>query len=196
LNDKSGGDGTINAVASAIVGHSSIRLGILPMGTLNHFARDLDISFDIAKAVEFICAGYSEAKDVGAVNELFFVNNASVGLYPAIVKMRESLQISGYTKWLAALISTFRAASSFRRFELEIQTATTQPIKIKTVLLFVGNNAYDTVVTKMGTRSALDRGMLWIHTHIFFANWSFSMFRGQHGTPQRIGRLEFLMHPE
>jgi len=159
-----GGDGTISAVASTLVGHPSIRLGILPLGTLNHFARDVGIPFDIPKAVEIICAGYSEAKDVGAVNELHFLNNASVGLYPAIVKMRESLESTGYSKKWAALVSSFRALSSFRRFELDIQPPKSLALKIKTVLLFVGNNAYDTVGTRVGKRDAVDQGMLWVNT--------------------------------
>lgn len=159
-----GGDGTINAVASALVGHTSTRLGILPLGTLNHFARDLGIPFDTPAAVEIICAGYSEAKDVGAVNELYFVNNASVGLYPAIVKIRESLQSTGYSKKWAALISSFRALRSFRRFELDIQPTNGTPLKIKTAMLFVGNNAYEIVGTSMGKRLAIDLGLLWVTT--------------------------------
>ena len=77
-----GGDGTINAVASALVGHPSTRLGILPLGTLNHFARDLGIPFDVSKAIDIICAGHSKFIDMGAVNDCYFLNNSSVGLSP------------------------------------------------------------------------------------------------------------------
>jgi len=94
-----GGDGTINAVATALVGHPSILLGVLPLGTLNHFARDLDIPIDASRAVDVICAGHSKAADIGVVNDFHFLNNSSVGLYPAIVKLRESLQTAGYSKW-------------------------------------------------------------------------------------------------
>ena len=60
-------------------------------GTLNHFARDLGIPFDVSGAIDIICAGHSIGIDVGAVNDIYFLNNSSVGLYPAIVKLRESL---------------------------------------------------------------------------------------------------------
>ena len=157
-----GGDGTINAVASQLIGHTSIRLGILPLGTLNHFARDLNISFDISKAVDIICAGYSEAVDVGRVNGSYFLNNSSVGLYPAIVKMRESLQSGGYSKWWAAALSSLRILSHFRRLDLEIHLSDGKVIRRKTALLFVGNNAYETSADKLGTRLSLKDGTLWV----------------------------------
>lgn len=158
-----GGDGTISAVAAALVDHPSTRLGILPMGTLNHFARDLGIPFDVAKAVDIICAGYSEAVDIGCVNERYFVNNSSVGLYPAVVKLRESLQSSGYSKWWAALLSSIRIFSRFRRLHLEVHGPTGEVVTRKTALLFVGNNVYETTPAKLGTRHAINRGQLWVN---------------------------------
>jgi YegS/Rv2252/BmrU family lipid kinase len=171
-----GGDGTINAVAAALVGQSSTRLGVLPLGTLNHFARDLGIPFDIRKAVDIICTGQSKAVDVGMVNDCYFLNNSSLGLYPAIVKLRESLQSAGYGKWWAALISCLRILSKFRRFELEVQPSTGQYIRRKTALLFIGNNAYETVAHKLGTRLAMDRGKLWINMPT--ATTRIGLFRG------------------
>lgn len=157
-----GGDGTINAVASELVGHASTRLGVLPLGTLNHFARDLNISSDVSKAVDIICAGYSEAVDVGRVNDRYFLNNSSVGLYPAIVKLRESLQSGGYSKWWAAALSSLRILSHFRRMELEIHLSDGKVIRRKTALLFVGNNAYETSADKLGARLSLKDGTLWV----------------------------------
>src|SRR5690242_5825865 len=51
-----GGDGTISAAASALVG-TETRLGILPLGTLNHFARDLRIPTELDEAVRLIAGG-------------------------------------------------------------------------------------------------------------------------------------------
>ena len=158
-----GGDGTVNAVAAALVGHPTSRLGVLPLGTLNHFARDLGIPTEVPQAIAIICGGQSKAVDVGVVNDRYFLNNSSLGLYPAIVKLRERLQSAGYTKWLAMLFSSLRILSAFRQFELEIQPSTGGSIKCKTALLFVGNNAYETSVAKLGTRLAIDRGLLWVN---------------------------------
>ena len=158
-----GGDGTLSAVAAALVGHRSIRLGVLPLGTLNHFARDLNIPSDIAKAVDIICAGYSEAIDVGCVNDNYFLNNSSLGLYPAIVRLRESLQSSGYGKWRAAALSSLRILGRFRRLELEVQLPDNTVVKHKTAVLFIGNNAFQTTLGNLGARASIKRGKLWIN---------------------------------
>lgn len=157
-----GGDGTISAVASALIGYPRTRLGILPLGTLNHFARDLNIPVDIPEAVDVICTGHFERIDVGSVNDKHFLNNSSVGLYPAVVKLRESLQSAGYGKWWAAAISTLRMLIRFRRLELEIRPSAGLPVKRRTALLFVGNNAYETSAAKLGTRLSIQGGRLWI----------------------------------
>jgi diacylglycerol kinase family enzyme len=157
-----GGDGTVNAVASALVGNDAVRLGVIPLGTLNHFARDAGIPTDLRQAVDNIILGEVKAVDVGAVNGQIFLNNSSVGLYPAIVKMREGLQRSGYAKWTAATLATIRIMSRFRRLHLELQPASGSPVKRRTALLFIGNNAYETDLLQIGKRLQLDQGKLWV----------------------------------
>ena len=157
-----GGDGTISSVASALIGKPLVRMGILPFGTLNHFARDLKIPTDISLAIDVICDGYVEAIDAGYVNGHYFVNNSSVGLYPAIVKLRESLQAGGYSKWWAAALSSLRILTRFRRLELELKTSDQTVTRQKTVMLFVGNNAYQTSLGNFGTRPSIKNGTLWI----------------------------------
>ncbi len=157
-----GGDGTINAVASAIIDNTSIKLGIIPRGTLNHFARALNIPTDMEQAVQTIVAGHLAKVDVGQVNEQIFLNNSSVGLYPAMVRMRQSLQKSGVSKWPAAIWASIRIFSRFRRLSLELQPAEGEVVQHKTSMLFVGNNAYDTAFPALGTRTSLQKGQIWI----------------------------------
>lgn len=155
-----GGDGTINAVASALVGVSSIKLGVLPLGTLNHFAKDLQIPTDIAKAIENIVAGHVQSIDVGEVNGHIFLNNSSVGLYPSIVKLRESLQQTGLSKWPAAARASLQVFLKFRLLRLKLGAAELIRTEYKTALLFVGNNVYDVSFPTLGTRSTLQRGVM------------------------------------
>src|SRR6185295_11574216 len=79
-----GGDGTVNSVAAAAVDGGKI-LGVLPLGTLNHFARDLKIPSDLEAAANTIVTGHTTTVDVAEVNGRIFVNNSSLGLYPIIV---------------------------------------------------------------------------------------------------------------
>src|SRR5690348_14182800 len=79
-----GGDGTISAAASALAG-TDTKLGILPLGTLNHFARDLDIPTDLDEAAKLIASGKDRRVDIGEMDERVFINNSAIGLYPLMV---------------------------------------------------------------------------------------------------------------
>ena len=157
-----GGDGTVNAVASELVGNSAVKLGILPLGTLNHFARDLGLPTDIEKAVETIVASHVKSIDVGEVNGKIFINNSGLGLYPAMVKLREGLQKSGHRKLLAALWASLRIFARFRHLGLELHPPGGRVVKRETPMLFVGNNPYNTSLAGLGTRPSLDMGLLWV----------------------------------
>src|ERR1700692_1072666 len=85
-----GGDGTLSGSASAFVG-AETALGILPLGTLNHFAKDLHIPLDLEGAIQTIADGQTAKVDLGAVNDRFFLNNSSLGLYPKVVAGRDAL---------------------------------------------------------------------------------------------------------
>ena len=74
-----GGDGTINTVAAALV-DTAIPLGVLPLGTLNHFAKDLGLPLSLADAVGVALAGHVTAVDVGEVNGHVFLNYSSIGV--------------------------------------------------------------------------------------------------------------------
>jgi diacylglycerol kinase family enzyme len=157
-----GGDGTINAVASALVGNSAIKFGIIPMGTLNHFAGALGIPTDLEKAVEIIVAGHVRAVDVSEVNRQISVNNSSLGIYPAIVRLRENLQMSGHSKWPAAIWASLKIFTRFRRLRLELIPVTRPALNRDTSMLFVGNNTYDMSIPNLGTRSSLEGGQIWV----------------------------------
>ena len=157
-----GGDGTINAVAAALVGNKSVKFGVIPRGTLNHFARALEIPTDMEKAVENIIAGHVRIIDVGQVNDRIFVNNSSVGLYASIVRMRENLQHAGLSKWPAAMLASIRIFWRYRRLALELVSKTGDAIQYNTSMLFVGNNAYEVSFPTLGARPTLEGGRIWI----------------------------------
>lgn len=154
-----GGDGTVSAAASALVGTKTL-LGILPLGTLNHFARDLGIPMDLAAATKLIAAGSPRRVDVGEMNGRVFINNSAIGLYPLMVINRELQQARlGRSKRLAMLIASARTLARFNHQRLTL-TVNDERERVDTPLLFVGNNDYRIDIGAPGRRESLEDGKL------------------------------------
>jgi diacylglycerol kinase family enzyme len=157
-----GGDGTISCAAGQLAG-TGRPLGILPLGTLNHLARDAGIPADLDEAVAAIAAGEARPIDVGEVNGRVFVNNSAIGLYPRMVRRREALQHQlGRSKRLAMLSASLHALRRFRKHRLTIDLHGLEA-PLETPLLFVGNNRYEMSLLALGRRTALDRGELCLY---------------------------------
>ncbi len=153
-----GGDGTINAVASAVRG-TDILLGVLPLGTLNHFSRDLGIPEDIDAAITVLRDGVTMHVDAAEVNGQLFVNNSGLGLYPDIVHQREARQRRGWSKWPAALMSGIRALSRYRMLGVRIRTGDSTMLR-RTPALMIGNNEYTTEGMLGARRVSMSSGQL------------------------------------
>jgi len=154
-----GGDGTISAAASALVG-SKTRLGILPLGTLNHFARDLGMPTDLAEAAALIAAGKERRVDVAEMNGRIFINNSAIGLYPLMVVDRDvQRRRLGRSKRLAMLVASLRTLARFNHQRLTL-TINDEQARVDTPLLFVGNNDYRLDFGAPGQRESLDDGQL------------------------------------
>ncbi len=159
-----GGDGTINAVAAALIATDKT-LGVLPLGTLNHFAKDLHIPLDLAGAAETIITGRVVHVDVGEVNGRIFLNNSSLGLYPSLVRQREKQQRQGHSKWLAFL---WAALVVFKRYPfMSVRLSVDgRELVSRTPLVFIGNNEYEMDGLNVGGRACLNAGRLSLHvTH-------------------------------
>lgn len=153
-----GGDGTINSGAAAVVGRN-IPLGVLPLGTLNHFAKDIGIPLDVEEAIRVLLEGVVCKVDVGEVNGRIFLNNSSLGVYPAIVRLRERYRTRIWGKWLAAAwagLAVLRR-NPFMAVRIVIEEKT---IVRRTPLVLVANNEYRMSGISAGTRESLARGRL------------------------------------
>ena len=134
-----GGDGTVNAVAAAMR-HSRATMGVVPLGTFNYFARALDISLEPADALEVVATGVARTVGVGVVNDAVFLNNASLGLYTALIREREADKKRFGRRRIVAMFSAARVLLRGRRpfrVNLDLDGA---PGSIATPLLFVGTN--------------------------------------------------------
>jgi YegS/Rv2252/BmrU family lipid kinase len=154
-----GGDGTISAAASALVG-TKTKLGILPLGTLNHFSRDLGIPADLGEAAKLIASGSAKRVDVAEMNGRIFINNSAIGLYPLMVVDRDlQRRRLGRSKRLAMLVASVRTLARFNHQRLTL-TVNDEKARIDTPLLFVGNNDYRLDIGAPGQRESLDDGQL------------------------------------
>lgn len=158
-----GGDGTVNLVASTVAG-TPRRMGVLPIGTLNHFAKDLKLPLELEPAIEVIAAGHTRKIDSAQVTPLAlpartFVNNSSLGVYPAMVLDRERMKRSGRNKWASLVAASARALVRFRCLTVEFEVDG-RPRRCTTPFLFVGNNEYCLEGARLGERDHLDRARL------------------------------------
>jgi YegS/Rv2252/BmrU family lipid kinase len=154
-----GGDGTIGAAASALVG-TDTKLGILPLGTLNHFARDLGIPTNLDEACALIAKGGDRRVDVAEMNDRIFINNSAIGLYPLMVVDRDvQRRRLGRSKRLAMLVASLRTLARFNHQRLTL-TVNDEKARVDTPLLFVGNNNYRIDIGAPGQRERIDDGQL------------------------------------
>jgi diacylglycerol kinase family enzyme len=155
-----GGDGTISAAASALVG-TETKLGILPLGTLNHFARDLSIPADLDEAAKLIAGGKEQRVDVAEMGDRIFINNSAIGLYPLMVVDRDlQRKRLGRSKRLAMVVASLRMPVRFNHHRLTLTINEERTGRVDTPLLFVGNNDYRIDFGAPGERESLDDGEL------------------------------------
>jgi diacylglycerol kinase family enzyme len=154
-----GGDGTISGAASALVGTETL-LGILPLGTLNHFARDLGIPSKLEEAVALIAKQPERLVDVAEMNKRIFINNSAIGLYPLMVVDRDAQRRRlGRSKKLAMIVASVRTLARFHHQRLTL-TVNDEKERVDTPLLFVGNNDYRVDIGAAGQRESVEDGQL------------------------------------
>jgi YegS/Rv2252/BmrU family lipid kinase len=153
-----GGDGTVSTVAVEVARTGKI-LGVLPLGTLNNFSKDLGIPQELKQAVKIIARGEIRTIDLAEVNGRIFINNSSIGLYPKLVVQREQQQRLGRGKWNAAFWAALRLfrISPFLKVTIELDG---KEFIRKTPFVFVGNNEYEMDLYNIGRRPRLDEGKL------------------------------------
>jgi diacylglycerol kinase family enzyme len=157
-----GGDGTVRSVAGVLVG-GNVPLGVLPVGTLNHFARDLGIPVDLPAAARLVAEGVPRALDVGEVSGEIFVNNSMLGFYPPVVEVRDrERREKDRNKWIATVSALWKVLPRHRLLHVRV-TADGLTLNSQTRFLFVGNNEYEMSAFTYGARRRFDSGDLYLY---------------------------------
>ena len=161
-----GGDGTVSA-AAVIAAEQQLPLAVLPAGTLNHFAADLGI-FTLGSAAEAIEAGCGGSVDLGRITGSsrggrpgadgpargYFLNTFGMGIYPELVRARESLE-KYLGKWPALGVGLLRVLAQGSPVRAVVDGE-----RKSLWLLFAGNGRYDPAGFAPGYRRDLDDGLL------------------------------------
>ena len=169
-----GGDGTVSNVVQALV-NGDAALAVIPVGTYNHFARDLGIPLDWREALRVATDGETRQVDTARVNDRFFVNNISLGLYPELVAMREA-RGRDYPKWRARTYAALATLRKYPHVTLAIETAHHQEI-VRTHVFIVSNNSYD--LSGLGieaARNTLEEGRLSVYWLPKLSRWRLMKF--------------------
>jgi diacylglycerol kinase family enzyme len=155
-----GGDGTVLAVAEALLGSDKV-LAVLPLGTLNGLARDLQLALNVQAAVAQLAQLEPRAIDIGEVNGRPFLHNVIIGLIPGIAIGRELMRgHSGLRAKLKFLRFMARRMTHARRIALTLQPDDGERRIEVLQTLVVANNSYDQKLGRFMARRRLDRGSM------------------------------------
>lgn len=159
-----GGDGTVRSAAAILAG-TGVPLGVLPLGTLNHFAKDLQMPVDVKAAIAALAGGRTREVDLGEVNGEVFINNCSLGSYAEAVRRRDALRAKhGHGKWRAMLRGSFQSFRRLRHLDLQLANGAGKMRRLRTPLIVIANNRYSGHVLDKSMRGRLDAGQLWLYT--------------------------------
>ena len=156
-----GGDGTLSAVAAGLVA-TDVSFGVLPVGTLNHFARDLKIPLDLEQAAQVVLQGKTKYVDVGEVNGKTFLNNSILGLYPVFRFLRATAERSGWTGKLGFLKAVLGIFYRYPWLRVRLHS-NGQQRECRTPYILVANNKHAMEGYRLGERQSLTDGKLWLY---------------------------------
>lgn len=155
-----GGDGTVTALAR-VAGETGKRLAVLPLGTANLLARDLNLPLELDQWFAALPNFHEREIDFGEVNGRIFLHKVVIGAVPGIAVVREKIRGNGTIGARLGFISHFfRTLSRVRRFAVEVTSEAGEPVIHRVHAIAVANNDYEEGLGKVFARSRLDAGFL------------------------------------
>jgi diacylglycerol kinase family enzyme len=178
-----GGDGTVHHVAQALV-HTEGILGVVPVGSVNHLARDLGLPVgDWRASFAIAVSGAVKQIDVGRANGIYFINSVMLGLYPTVSEYRERFR-STSSRWAAYAKATRLALHHFPHVTLVVELDG-RVETFRTQLFVVAVNSYDVEqVGMVAPKTTFNDGRVSIYSLSFMSRVQFiraaaKYFRGK-----------------
>ena len=154
-----GGDGTVHAVASALIGTQST-LGIIAVGTMNNLARSLSIPDTIEGACKVIARGITRSIDVGVINQHNFLEVAGIGLEAVLFPAAEEIKSPGLLSTIKGVLSGLWALYSFKQETLRISIDEHKRHAYKAIEVTICNSPYYGVHFQVAPGTLMDDGLL------------------------------------
>jgi diacylglycerol kinase family enzyme len=173
-----GGDGSVQYVMQPLV-NSDAELAVIPLGTYNHFAKDVGIPLDPNEALEVALTGTTRQVDTARINERFFVNNVSIGLYPEAVARREE-HGRDYPRWKARLYAFYTTLRRYPHVTVTVETAHRREL-LSTHVFMVSNNRYE--LERVGIeapRTSLEEGHLGVYWLPHASRWKLTRYAARY----------------
>ena len=192
-----GGDGSVDTAAKALAG-SGKSLGVLPMGTFNLFARDLQVPLKLEEAVPALVGGHVQQVDTAEVNGNLFLCNSVMGLMPSLVDARESIRGKSFFQRLRDMaVAVGRLVRRYPRLTVTVDMGK-GPQTITVRSLAVTCNPYEEKLGALPRRTRLDTGrlalyqighrgrlgMIWLIVSLVLGRWKESTAVSEWMAPQ------------
>lgn len=152
-----GGDGTVNEVVNGLVG-TRVALGVLPVGTVNIWARELGLPMDLHRVANAFLTAQLEQIDVGKAGERFFLLMAGIGFDGAVTAQinpseKKRLGVFAYVKQTLQLAWRYQGVRSFICID-------GQRVRGRILLLIIGNSQLYGGVVKLTADAIVNDGLL------------------------------------
>lgn len=188
-----GGDGSLNAAASALI-ERKLPLGILPGGTANDLARTLGLPLDMLGAAKVIASGRTKAIDVGDVNGKPFFNVASLGLS---ARLADRLSRETKRRWgrLAYALTATEVLIEARRFGAVIRSDDGNETKVRSLQIAIGNGRHYGGGMIVEATAEIDDGRLDLYSLEFRDVWKLPFMalafrQGRHGLSDEVRTMK------
>ena len=154
-----GGDGTVNTVMQALAGHTTA-LGVLPLGTVNVWAREMGIPLGISQAREVLLSGVRQRVDLGRAGSRYFLMMAGIGFDAEVARRVErsrlkriGLKLLDYFATVGMLSITHQPAKIWMRRDGKRRS-------VHALMIIIGNTRLYGGTFSFATRAIADDGWL------------------------------------
>lgn len=178
-----GGDGTVDNVVNQMKRlNIDLPIAVLPVGTANDFAKFLGIPMEVDKACKQILNSKTKKVDIGKINNKYFVNVASTGLFTDI-SQKTSVALKNTIGKLAYYVKGLEALPNFKKLKVKVSSKEANyDGEMYLMLIFNGQTAGN---LKLAYKAELDDGFLDViiikaGTIVEMSALFIKMLRGEH----------------